>query len=243
MIYGLIAERRATDKDTGDLLSMLMLARDEDGEAMDDRQIRDEAMTIFLAGHETTANALTWTWYLLGKHPEIYDRLIAEARTVLGGRTPTYEDLARLPFALQVFKEALRLYPPAYMIARQAMRETTLGGFRIPARAVVFLSPYLMHRDPAHFPDPERFDPERWADPEMEKRLPRWAYLPFGGGPRICIGSSFALMEGHMIVATLANQVRFAQVSDAPVETEPLITLRPRGAVPMRAERLRAPGL
>jgi cytochrome P450 len=236
-IYALIRERRQTGRDAGDLLSMLLLAVDESGETMDDRQIRDEAMTIFLAGHETTANALAWTWHLLAAHPAVYDRVCAEADAVLTGRAPTYADLADLPYTLQVFKESLRLYPPAYVIARQAQRETVIGGFRIPAKTVVFLSPYLLHRHAETYPDPERFDPDRWADPEREKLLPRHAYLPFGGGPRICIGAAFALMEGHLVLAALAQRVRFTPATPDPIACEPLITLRPRGAIPMIVSR------
>ena len=238
MIHGLISERRVSGRDTGDLLSMLMLSTEEDdGHSMEDRQIRDEAMTLFLAGHETTANALIWAWYLLASHPDIYARVRAEAASALGGRTPTHADLDRLPLCLQVFKEAMRLYPPAYVVARQARGDTALGGYRIPDRAIVFFSPYLLHRKAEYFPDPDTFNPDRWADAEWEKSLPRHAYVPFGGGQRVCIGAAFALMEGQLILATLAQRVRLEPVSPAPVRTEPLITLRPRGPIPMVVRR------
>jgi cytochrome P450 len=216
---------------------MLLLARDEDGDGggMSDKQIRDEAMTLFLAGHETTANALAWTWYLLARHPEIYARLQAEADAAApGGRsTPRFEDLARLSYTLQVFKEAMRLYPPAYALARQAMEDVEIAGYHIPRRAIVLLSPYLLHRDPAVFPDPERFEPDRFT-PDAERARPRHAYLPFGGGPRVCIGSAFALMEGQIVLATLARRVTLRLAApDRPVEPDPMITLRPRGGIPM----------
>jgi cytochrome P450 len=234
-VYRLIHDRRASGEDTGDLLSMLLLARDaETGEAMDDRQTRDEVMTLFLAGHETTANALAWTWHLLTSHPDIYRRVQQEADDTLGGRTPTYDDLPRLPYTLQVLKESMRLYPPAYVLVRQALCDTSIGPFRVPARAVVLISAYLLHRDPHHFPEPERFDPDRFA-PDAERTLPRNAYLPFGGGPRVCIGAAFALTEAHLILATLAQRVTFERPpGSAPkVEMEPLMTLRPKGGIPL----------
>ncbi|MBC8102602.1 MAG: cytochrome P450 [Cytophagales bacterium] len=239
-IYRLIADRRREPRNAGDLLSVLLLAQDtEDGETatMTDQQVRDEVMTLFLAGHETTSNALTWTWYLLAKHPLIYAKVQAEVDEVLGGRTPTYDDLSRLPVTLQVLKESLRLYPPVYAIVRQATTDTQLGGKRIPARAIVLVSPYLLHRRPETFPEPDRFLPERWTAP-FEKSLPRHAYLPFGGGPRICIGAAFALMEGHLLLATLAQRITFRLPHTGYEATpEPLITLRPRGGLPLVVTR------
>jgi cytochrome P450 len=238
-IYGLVAERRRTGEDAGDLLSMLLHARDEDtGEPMPEKQIRDEAMTLFLAGHETTANALAWTWYLLAKHPAIYQRVQSEAdAAVPADRLPGYDDLARMPYTLQVLKEAMRLYPPAYALARQAVRDTVVAGHRVPRRAIALFSPYLLHRDPRAWPDPERFDPDRFA-PDAEKGRPRYSYLPFGGGPRICIGAAFALMEGHLILATLARRVTFTLADSVrAIAPEPLITLRPRGGVPAIVRR------
>jgi cytochrome P450 len=241
-IYGLIEARRASGQDTGDLLSMLLLARDEEngGTAMmDPKQVRDEAMTLFLAGHETTANALAWTWYLLARHPEIYARVQAETDAALAGRSPTFDDLARLPYTLQVLKEAMRLYPPAYAIVRQAMQDVVIGGFRVPRGAIVLLSPYLLHHDPALFSDPETFDPGRFS-PDAESARPRHAYLPFGGGPRVCIGAAFALMEGQLVLATLAQRVTFRLAEpNRRIKPEPLITLRPRGGVPVVVTRRR----
>ncbi|HEX4620276.1 MAG TPA: cytochrome P450, partial [Myxococcaceae bacterium] len=185
IVLGMIAERRKDGQDRGDLLSMLMAARDEEtGEGMTDRQLRDEVMTIFLAGHETTANALSWTFYLLSLHPEIEARLRVELDQVLGGRPPRMEDLPRLPYVDQVLKEAMRLYPPVWMIARRSIEEDVLGGFKIPAGTFVFMSPYLTHRHPEFWPNPEGFDPSRFAAGKLE-RMPRCAYFPFSKGPRM----------------------------------------------------------
>ena len=236
-IYGLIDERRKTGEDAGDLLSMLLLARDDEGGAMDDKQLRDEAMTIFLAGHETTAVALSWTIYLLCRHPEIYARLEVEIGAVLQGRTPDYDDLAKLPFALCVVKEAMRLYPPAFAMARESVRDTQLGNYAVPKGTVVIASPYTQHRRAELFPDPETFRPERFAE-EAEKTWPRHAYMPFGGGPRICIGAAFALMEAQILLVTLLQRVRFALVSpEVEIRADPLITLRPSGGVPVVVTR------
>jgi cytochrome P450 len=234
-IYRIIRARRALGEDTGDVLSMLLDARDADGSGMTDVEVRDEAMTVFLAGHETTANAMAWCWLLLARHPDVADRLRAEADAALGGRTPTFEDLRALPYALQVFKEALRLYPPAYFIGRQATRELRLGAHRLPAGSLAFVNIYGMHRRPDVFAEPSRFDPERFA-PEREKQLPRLAFMPFGAGPRVCIGNHFALMEGQILLATLAQRIRFAS-PEAAVSAEPLLTLRPRGGLTMRVAR------
>jgi cytochrome P450 len=235
-IYRMIAERRASGADNGDLLSMLLLARDEGGGGMSDTQVRDEAMTLFLAGHETTAVALAWAWYLLSQHPAIYARMRDEVLRALGGRPPTFDDLPSLPYTLQVFKETLRLYPPAYVIGRYATRDVDLGDRRLPAKTWIVISPYTMHRRHDYFPHPDRFDPDRFA-PETEKRLPRCAYLPFGGGPRICIGNHFALMEGQIILATLAQRVAFELVPGQQIAPEPVVTLRPRGGIRMKVHR------
>ncbi len=224
-IYRLIAEWRATGEDRGDLLSMLLQAQDEDdGSFMTDAQVRDEAMTLFLAGHETTANALAWSWYLLAQHPE--------ASASRFWRAPTLADLKHLPYTEMVVKESMRLYPPAPMISRQAARPIDLGGYRLPSGALVLISPYTMHRLPNYFPDPQRFDPDRWT-PEFERALPRHAYMPFGGGPRICIGNQFALMEGQIILAALAQRVRFELSPGPQIAPEAVITLRPKGGVRM----------
>lgn len=233
IIYRMIAERRASKEDRGDLLSMLLLARDEDdGTGMTDKQVRDEAMTIFLAGHETTGNGTSWMWYLLAKHPEILERLHHEASSV----DDILSHLHELPYALQVFKEALRLYPPAYMIVRTATEDVWVDGYKIRPGVAVMVSAYLLHRKPEYFMDPLTFDPDRFSA-ENEHEIPRYAYLPFAAGPRVCIGNQFALMEGQIIAATIAKKFSFELVSDAPQEMEPLITLRPKGGIKVRVKR------
>jgi cytochrome P450 len=238
IILRIIHERRKTHDDRGDLLSMLLEAQEEGtGEGMSDRQVRDEAMTIFLAGHETTANALSWAFYLLARHPQAYERLRTEAASVLGGRSATAADLPRLGYALQVFKETLRLYPPAYLTSRMAAVDTELGGQTVPAGYDVLANIYGMQRRAEYFPEPERFLPERF-EAAREKTIPKGAYLPFGAGARVCIGNSFALMEGQLLLATLAQRVTFALDTAEPIEPEPLVTLRPKGGVPVRVSRL-----
>jgi cytochrome P450 len=233
-IFRMIRERRASGVDKPDLLSMLLAAKDEDdGGAMDEKQVRDELMTIFLAGHETTANALAWTFYLLAQHPHVWSRMTEEIDAVLGGRVPTLADLPQLPYTLQVFKESMRLYPPAYVLGRQATRAVTIGGHTFKKNDVAMINIVGMHRSPALFREPEVFNPDRFT-PENEKKLPRHAYMPFGGGSRICIGNHFALMEGHLLVATYARKVRFELPSGVRVVPEPLVTLRPKGGMPMR---------
>lgn len=223
-------------EDTGDLLSMLLLAHDEAGGTMSNEQLRDELVTLFTAGHETTSNALVWTWYLLSQHPEAEARLHAEVDQVLNGRLPTIADLPHLPYTLMVIKEAMRLYPPAWVInGRQAVVDTTIGGYTVPRGSVLFISPYVIHRRPEFYPNPERFDPERFT-PEREKELPRHAYLPFGAGPRICIGNSFALMEAHLIVATIAQRYRLRLAADQTIALNPQITLSNQGGMRMLVE-------
>jgi len=237
IIYRIIAERRRDGTDHGDLLSMLLAARDEGGGGgMDDKQLRDEAMTIFLAGHETTATGLAWSFYLLGRHPEAYAKLREQARSVLGGRVPTFADLPKLGYAMQVFKEAMRLYPPAYAIGRKTTEAVTIGDVRIPAHTEVVVNTYGMHHDAKLFPDPERFDPERFH-PSAEKQIPKGAYLPFGGGTRVCIGNHFALMEGQLILAALAQRLELTPVTRAPIEPDPMVTLRPLGPIQMNVRR------
>ncbi|MFN2399198.1 MAG: cytochrome P450 [Gemmatimonadaceae bacterium] len=238
IIYRIIAERRAHGGDRGDLLSMLMLARDGegDGTGMTDEQIRDEVMTLLLAGHETTANALAWTWYLLARNPEQEARLHVELLQVLGGRAPTVEDVPRLAYTRMVLAESMRLYPPAWVVGYQALADQPLGDFVVPTRSFVLMSPFIMHRDERYYPDPERFDPERWT-PEAQQSRPRFGYFPFGGGPRQCIGEQFAWMEGIIIIATLAQRWRFHLAAGHVVEPKAIFTLRPRGGMPMRAER------
>jgi cytochrome P450 len=239
-IYRIIRERREAGGDRGDLLSMLLLAADDEGDGarMTDAQVRDEAMTLFLAGHETTANALTWTWYLLSQHPEVEARLHAEV-DALSTDLPDMEDLPRLGYVEKVLAESMRLYPPAWVIGRRALDNYRLGPYRVPARSILLMSPWVTHRDPRHYPDPERFDPERWCETARNAR-PKFAYFPFGGGPRVCIGESFAWMEGILVLATIARVYRLRLQPGHRVGVQPLITLRPRNGMRMIPER-RAP--
>ena len=236
-IYRIINERRASGEDRGDLLSMLIAARDEegDGSGMTDEQLRDEAMTIFLAGHETTANALTWTWYLLSQHPEIEARFHAEVDEALKGALPTAEDFPRLRYTEMVLAEAIRLYPPAWVIGRRALCDHQIEGHKIPARSILLISPYVTHHDARFFPDPFRFDPERWT-PEARESRPKFSYFPFGGGPRVCIGESFAWMEGALVLATIAQRFKMRLAPGHPVEMRPLVTLRPKHGMRMILE-------
>jgi cytochrome P450 len=234
-IYGIIAERRASKEDKGDLLSMLLLAQDEDGGAgMSDKQIRDEALTLFLAGHETTANALMWSWYLLSQNPGAAQKFYDEVDRVLAGRLPTFDDLPQLKYVEGVFAEAMRLYPPAWVIGRRAKTEYAIGEFTVPARSIFMMSPYVVHRDPRWFPDPDQFIPERWPLPADR---PKFSYVPFGGGTRVCIGERFAWMEGVLLLATVAQKWRFKLVPGHPVETAALITLRAKHGMKMVAEK------
>lgn len=238
----LIAERRARSAggaviDTGDLLSMLLLTEDEVGDAFSDAEVRDQLLTFFVAGHETTSNALTWTWALLAQHPAEEARLQAEVDAALDGRPPRMADLPRLPYTLQVIKEAMRLYPPAWTLnIRRAAADTTLGGHAIKRGDLIWIAPFALHRRADYFPDPERFDPDRWT-PEREKALPRYAYLPFGGGPRVCIGNGFALMEAHLIVAAVARRFRLRLRPGHPIALNAQVTLSNHGGMPMRVER------
>ena len=237
----LIAERRAAAgggevADRGDLLSMLLLSRDEAGDRMSDAEVRDQLVTLFVAGHETTSNALTWTWYLLSQHPAAEARLHEEV-DALGDRPPALADLPRLPTTLQVIKEAMRLYPPAWVVnVRRAAAATTIGPYAIGRGDRLWISPFVMHRRPQFFPDPERFDPDRWT-PERERALPKFAYMPFGGGPRVCIGNGFALMEAHLIVAAVARRYRLRLRPDHAIDLNAQITLSNHGGMPMTAER------
>jgi cytochrome P450 len=198
--------------------------------------VRDEALSLFIAGHETTANALTWCWYLLSLHPEVYVHVRAEGDRVLAGRMPTIADLPKLPYTLQVFKETLRLYPPVYAFTRRAISSVQLGTYRIPKGASVVISPYTLHRRSSFFANPEHFDPERFT-PEREQKLPRYAYIPFGAGSHVCLGAHFVLLEGHLILAALAQRLAFEFAGAGLIEPEPLLTLRPKGAVLMRVRR------
>ncbi len=235
VVNRIIQERRASGEDRGDLLSMLLLAQDEDGEQMNNRQVRDEAVTIFLAGHETTANAMAWTWFLLSEHPEVEAKLHEEWARVLGGRPPALEDLRQLEYTEMVIKESLRMYPPIPLIQREAIADTKLGGYDVPKGTLINIGPYILHHDPRWFPDPERFDPERFTK-ENEKRLPKSVYIPFADGPRICIGNSFAMMEAQIILATLGQRYRLKLDSAQKPVPDPNITLRPLGGIHMRLE-------
>jgi len=220
-VYRMIGDRRKSEIDKGDLLAMLLLSSDEEtGQHLTDEQVRDEAMTLFLAGHETTAQALSWSWYLLAQHPEYFARLRSEG----------------MPFALQVMKESMRLYPPAFLLARSALRDTSIGGFPVRKDELVFIAPWLLHRSARQFEDPLRFDPDRFL-PDREARLPRFAYMPFGGGKRICIGNQFALMEGQIILSTIGARLAMELMSGKPVKLQPLLTLRPKNGIRVRIRR------
>lgn len=238
IIYRLIEQRRLAGEDRGDLLSMLLLAHDTevDGGRMTDEQLRDELMTIFLAGHETTANALTWTWYLLSSNPEAEARLHEEIDRVLEGRLPDFDDVAKLKYTEMVLAETMRLYPPAWALGRLAMEDFEIGGYVVPRKSLVLMSQFVMHRDPRYFADPLKFDPDRWTTEARESR-PQFSYFPFGGGPRRCIGEGFAWMEGILLIATIARQWQMRLVPNHPVVLKPVITLRPKHGMRMTVSR------
>jgi cytochrome P450 len=244
VILGIIdARRRRPSGQPGggpedDLLSLLIRARDEDGSSMTDAQVRDEAVTLFLAGHETTALALTYSLYLLATHPECQARLVAELERVLGGRAPGLGDLESLKYTDAVVLESMRLYPPAWVVARQALTEVEIGGFRFPKGAEFVMSPWVLHRDPKSFDEPDAFRPERWED-DLAHRLPKFAYFPFGGGPRVCIGNRFAMMEAKLVLAVALQRFRFQPAPETELTLLPSVTLRPRHGVRLRlaAER------
>ena len=227
LIYGFIAARRASSQRGNDLLSMLVDAKDESGEGMSDQQLRDEMVTMFLAGHETTALALSWTLYLLSQNREAEARLHEELDRVLGGRMPAAEDVPRLEYTSHVVLESMRIYPPAYGFGREALEDCDVGGYRIEKGATVHMFPWILHRDERWFPDPETFDPDRWAN-DFAKTLPAFAYMPFGGGPRRCIGNSFAMMEAVLLLASIGQRYRLELVPGHKVVPFPSITLRPQ---------------
>jgi cytochrome P450 len=241
VVYQIIAERRRTRRDESDLLSMFLAARDDEtGAGMTDRQLRDEILTMLLAGHETTSLALSWTYYLLSQHPEVEQGIADEVERVVGDGQPAFEHLDRLVCTRRAIEESLRLYPPAWGFSRRALGDDEIGGYRIPKGSLVFLIPFVIHRRSKLWPNPDRFDPDRFA-PEQEAQRPRFAYIPFGGGPRGCIGNQFAMVEAQLIVAAIARRYRIELVRDQDIRPEPLITLRPapgiRAIVKKRAPR------
>lgn len=233
----LIESRRKSEKPRDDLLSVLVAATGEaSGGGMPDKQLRDEMLTLFLAGHETTANALTWTWFLLSQHPEAEAKLCEELDRVLDGRAPEVSDLAKLPYTEMVIRESMRLYPPAPAVAREPLAEVTIAGYRIREGSLLSINTYAMQRDPRFYDDAERFYPERFSE-GWEERIPRYAYLPFGAGPRVCIGNGFAMMEARLILATVAQRYKLSLEPSQKVVPMQVITLKPRGPVRMRLER------
>lgn len=236
LMLALVAERRAEGADRGDLLSMFLAARDEDGSGMTDAQLRDELITLFLAGHETTANTLAWALFLLSEHPEVEGKLHAELASVLGGHAPGAADFPRLVYTQQVVKEVLRLYPPVWWVSREPLGDWVCDDVLVPAGSEVGLSPWVMHREAAFYPEPLAFQPERWTL-EFETGLPRYAYFPFGGGPRLCIGNTFALMEAVLVLATVTQRYHLEVLDPARVVPEPSLTLRPRGGLRVRLHR------
>jgi cytochrome P450 len=234
VVYRLIAEGRRLGTDRGDVLSMLLLARDEDGTALDDKQVRDEVMTLLLAGHETTANALTWTWYELGRNPGGLETLAEEVRRVVGDRPVTTDDLPNLPYVAAAIDETMRLHPPAYMTSREALRDIDIAGHTIPKGSIVAVYIRGIHRRSDYFPSPLAWKPERML-PDAKKLRPRHHYLPFGAGPRVCIGSHFALMETQLSLATMLQHARLRMLAQH-VVPEPMVTLRPRGGMPAVVE-------
>ncbi|MEN4011768.1 MAG: cytochrome P450 [Chloroflexota bacterium] len=232
-VFDIVAARRGSEPQD-DLLGMLLAARDETGSlALNDQQVRDEVITLLIAGHETVASALTWSWLLLAQHAEIAEQVRAEVAQVAAGRTPAHADLERLTLTGQVFSEALRLYPPAWLITRKAIGEDMLGGQTIPAGALIVISPYVIHRHPQFWEQPELFLPQRFGE-GREKNVPRYAYIPFGGGPRLCIGNHFAIIEGVLILAAISQRFRLELPEHSQVKVDPLVTLRPHGGLPMR---------
>jgi cytochrome P450 len=237
VIYRIIKQRRLTNEDRGDLLSMLLLAEDSEnkGRRMTDLQLRDEVMTIFLAGHETSANAMAWSWYLIGQHPEVEAQFQNEVDRVLEGRAPRMDDVPNLPLTSRIFAEALRLYPPIWAVGRRAIRECQIGNCKVTAGSIVIVSSYVTQRDPRWFPNPDVFDPERWT-PEGRAARPRFSYFPFSAGSRSCLGEAFAGMEGVLCLAALAQKWRLRLEPGHPIVLQPQLTLRARHGIRMRVE-------
>ena len=236
VVYRIIADRRRSGRDEADLLSMLLSARDEEtGAVMNDRQLRDEVMTMLLAGHETTSLALSWTYYLLSRNPGVEQGIADEVDRVIGDGRPSFAHLDRLTATRRAIEESLRLYPPAWGFSRQAVGSDEIGGYHVPKGSLVFVIPFVIHRRPALWPDPERYDPDRFL-PEREAARSRFAYIPFGGGPRGCIGNQFAMVEAQLIVAAVAQRYRVELVPGQEIRPEPLITLRPAPGIRARLE-------
>jgi cytochrome P450 len=234
-VDGFIHQGRERQTPSDNLLSRLLHAQDTDGSRMSDRQLREEAMTLFLAGHETTALTLSWTWYLLANHLEVETKLAAEWSSLLGGRSPVAADVARLTYTEWVIMEAMRLYPPAYLIGREAAADTELAGYPMPRGMTVFMCQWVTHRDPRFFDEPDKFRPERWGEKRIEQ-LPKYAYYPFGGGPRLCIGNHFAMLEAVLVLATIGQRFRFTMEPEK-VTPRPMITLRPQPGIPVVLKR------
>lgn len=235
IVYRIIEERRTSGVDQGDLLSMLLAAHDEDGSQMTDRQLRDEVMTLFLAGHETTALTLSWAWYLIARNPAVEQNFHEELDRELGGRLPVAADLPRLKYTEMIAKESMRLYPPAYGVGRQAIEDCEIGGFRIRRGSQLFMFQWVTQRDPRFFSDPDEFKPERWTE-DFINTLPKYAYFPFGGGPRACIGNYFAMMEIVLLMATIGQRFRFSVQQEKPVELLPAMSLRPKDGISVTVE-------
>jgi cytochrome P450 len=240
-IYRIINERRQSHLDRGDLLSMLLLAQDEegDGSGMTDKQVRDEALTLFLAGHETTANALTWTWYLISQHPQVEARFHEEIDGLLGDRLPGFADVPNLRYTEKLFAESMRLYPPAWTLGRQVLNDYPLGEYVAPKGSILLMSPYVMHHTARYYPEPFHFDPERWSEEAREGR-PKFSYFPFGGGPRVCIGEQFAWMEGILLLAAIGQHWRMQLAEGQIVQPQPMVTLRPKYGMKMVVKRRRS---
>jgi cytochrome P450 len=230
IVFRIIAERRAAPSDEGDLLSMLLQAQDEDGSQMTDSQLRDEVMTLFLAGHETTALALSWSWYLLAQNPDKEQKFHAELDAVLQGRLPTVDDLPKLEYTEMIAKETMRLYPPAYAVGREALEDVEMGGFRVPKGSQLFAFQWVTQRDERYFEEPGEFIPERWT-PDRSATVPKYAYFPFGGGPRQCIGNYFAMMEIVLLLAAIGQRFKFSLAPDHKVEVLPVLSLRPKSGI------------
>jgi cytochrome P450 len=242
VIQEIITRHRATNHDSGDLLSVLLQARDEDGSQMDDQQLRDELVTFFIAGHETVALTLTWAWYLLSQYPDVEAKLLEELHSVLGERVPTIEDLPSLSYTEMVVKETMRLYPISWLLARETIRDVEIGGYRIPAGQQVWATPWIVHYDPRYYESPQIFMPERWEN-ERGKDLPKCAYLPFGAGPRVCLGNAFATMELILVIATIAQKFQLELAAGQHVEVDLQPAICPKYGMKMILRERRTGGL